>query len=82
VAERKRIEGRGISTHPLSPYAGRWRKVATVLAVQADEGGYVSTPEGNMTYEAGDYIVTDDPPTHAWPVRGSVFEATHVPADA
>jgi hypothetical protein len=57
-----------------------YRKTATVLARKSTEPFTVHTPEGVMDGEPGDYIVTDNPPTHAWPVRGSVFEATYVPA--
>lgn len=56
-----------------SPY----RKVAGVLAVRLSEPFEVDTPEGRMSADAGDYLVTDDPPTHAWPVRREVFERTY-----
>ena len=55
----------------------RYHKIATVLAEQQLKGGQVVTPEGIMRYEAGDYLVTDNPPTHVWPVKRSVFEETY-----
>jgi hypothetical protein len=54
-----------------------YRKIGFVRAYQSDCAGIVQTPEGSMGFAAGDYIVTDDPPTHAWPVRREVFERTH-----
>ena len=55
----------------------RYRKVGAVLAARAEVPGVVRTPEGDMRYAAGDYLVTDLPPTHCWPVRREVFEATY-----
>lgn len=55
----------------------RYRKTATVLAARIESPFVVDTPEGRMTGEPGDFLVTDDPPTHAWPVRSEVFERTH-----
>lgn len=56
----------------------RYRKAAAVLAERATEAGVISTPEGDMHFAAGDYLVTDSPPTHAWPVKREVFERTYV----
>lgn len=56
-----------------SPYV----KMATVTALRLPFAFEVDTPEGRMSAEAGDYLVTDDPPTHAWPVKREVFERTH-----
>jgi hypothetical protein len=58
-----------------------YRKTATVLAIPIDYPAIVRTPEGDMAMEPGDYLVTDNPPTHAWPVRRAVFEATYVPSE-
>lgn len=52
-------------------------KTATVLAVRIPVPFEVDTPEGRMSADADDYLVTDDPPTHAWPVKREVFERTH-----
>jgi hypothetical protein len=71
------IEGRDIFKHPFGTVA-TYSKTATVLAAQADNPGIVKTPEGDMTFQAGDYIVTDNPPSHVWPVRQQVFESTYV----
>ena len=56
-----------------SPYV----KTASVLALRIPVPFEVDTPEGRMSADAGDYLVTDDPPTHAWPVKREVFERTH-----
>jgi hypothetical protein len=56
----------------------RYRKIAIVLAELATEDGFIDTLEGRMEYKAGQhYIVSDDPPTHYWPVRRDIFEATY-----
>lgn len=54
-----------------------YRKTATVLACKTMEDGEIVTPEGVMRYRAGDWIVSDNPPTHVWPVKKDIFEATH-----
>ena len=76
------LEGRGITAHPSGGYALPYRKTATVLAVDTVMGGVVRTPEGDMAFEAGDYLVSDDPPTHLWPVKRAVFERTYAPERA
>lgn len=57
--------------------APRYRKIAAVHALQSIEPGIIETLEGNMEFHSGDYLVTDDPPTHIWPVRQDIFEATY-----
>lgn len=78
------INGRDIFKHPFNVDGGLptsvYSKTGTVIAGQADNPGIVKTPEGDMTFQAGDYIVTDNPVTHAWPVRQQVFESTYVVA--
>ena len=59
--------------------ARRYRKTALVWAERATTRGSIETPEGVMSYEAGDYLVADSPPTHMWPVKREVFERTHEP---
>ena len=74
------IHGQKIDRHPYSDREaelGVYVKGASVIAVQAQIAGIVKTPEGDMRFQAGDYIVTDNPPTHAWPVRQQVFEQTY-----
>jgi len=73
------IEGRHIDRHPMSDRMGLavFAKGTTVIAGQASIAGTIKTPEGDMRFQAGDYIVTDNPPTHVWPVRQQVFEATY-----
>jgi hypothetical protein len=73
------IAGQSIDRHPLSdkmPLA-IYGKAGTVIAGQAQIAGVIKTPEGDMRFQAGDWILTDNPPTHAWPVRGAVFEITY-----
>lgn len=73
------IPGRNIDRHPLEGEQplGIYLKGATVIAGQAQISGVVQTPEGEMTFQPGDYIATDNPPTHAWPIRQQVFETTY-----
>lgn len=55
-----------------------YRKVAIVHAELAYEDGEIETLEGFMQYKALEhYIVSDDPPTHMWPVRRDIFESTY-----
>lgn len=79
-----RIKGREISaliwTGATQPK--RYRKTATVLAAIAERDGIIETPEGDMQFHKGDYIVTDDPPTHSWPVHKETFESTYEEIDA
>lgn len=78
MSEYDRLPGRGLSAHPYSHATPRtYRKVATVLAIEAPCDGEVDTPEGVMRFHAGDFIVTDNPPIHAWPVARDVFLSTH-----
>ena len=74
------IEGRGITEFPgeTTGIIREFTKTATVLAAVAMHSGFVETPEGNMAFESGDYIVSDNPPTHCWPVKKAVFEATYI----
>jgi hypothetical protein len=53
-----------------------YRKTATVRALQPDHPGVIHTLEGDMKYEAGDYIVYGDH-DDCWPVRRDIFEATY-----
>jgi len=55
----------------------KYRKTALVRAREAKIDGEIETPEGIMEYKIGDYLVSDDPPTHIWPVRKEIFEATY-----
>jgi len=57
--------------------ARRYLKIAPLLAEQATAPGRIKTPEGVMSYEAGDYLVTDVPPTHMWPVKRDIFNRTY-----
>lgn len=64
-----------MEVHPL------YRKKTFVRAVQTGADGDIETLEGIMSYHAGDYILSDDPPTHIWPVRKDIFESTYEVVD-
>lgn len=70
------VEGRNVTEHP-DHHAAEFRKVGTVLAAPTVMAGVVETPEGRMAFDEGDYLVTDNPPTHLWPVKRAVFERTY-----
>lgn len=72
------INGQSLADDFWADEPTEYRKTATVLARQIDYPATVRTPEGDMKAEPGDYLVTDNPPTHAWPVRKEVFESTYV----
>lgn len=57
--------------------ADRFEKTGTVRAITAGQAGSIVTPEGTMRFGPGDMIVSDEPPTHAWPVRRDIFERTY-----
>jgi len=60
-------------------YAPLYKKLGVVHATLAFEDGEVETPEGFMAYKAEEhYLVSDEPPTHVWPVRRDIFESTYV----
>jgi hypothetical protein len=53
-----------------------------VLAAMATDFGtilQVVPPYGDnlVAFNPGDYIVSDNPPTHAWVVKAAVFEASY-----
>jgi hypothetical protein len=79
VNTNNRIEGRSLTEHPLAQTAqpALYSKVGTVLVVEAPISGVILTPEGEMRYQAGDFILTDNPPTHAWPVQAQTFRNTY-----
>lgn len=72
------IEGRNL-TGEIPEGVVEYRKTATVLARPWPVPFKVLTPEGEMLGEAGDYLVSDNPPTHYWTVKRGQFEATHAP---
>jgi hypothetical protein len=79
VNTSNRIEGALVDRHPMSD-GGKvelWSKSATVLAVEAPIGGVIMTRDGERRFQAGDFIVTDNPPTHAWRIGALEFKATH-----
>ena len=76
--DTQEIEGRSPEyAAEFAAEAKEWRKTATVFARQHSIPFRVHTPEGVMEGAAGDYLVTSNPPTHMWPVRREIFEATY-----
>ena len=81
VNTANQIDARQISQHPL---AGGEMDVfpvmageATFLACLAIVGGVIIQKKGTERFNAGDYIVSDDPPTNAWKVNREAFLATY-----
>ena len=54
---------------------GLFRKTALVYALELHEDVTIDTPEGTMEAHAGDFLVSDDPPTRLWPVQRAVVRA-------
>lgn len=74
VNRGNRLEGHLITEHPLAAEGlGIYSMGPTVLAAQAMVGGVLHTASGDQTFQAGDWIVTDNPPSHAFVVREQVF---------
>lgn len=74
------INGTHVDRHPFSDQEGGlaiYLRGTTVIAAQAQQSGVIRTAEGEVTFQPGDWIVTDNPPTHAWPIRQQVFAATY-----
>lgn len=83
--EHQQIEGRDpeiAAEFAAEAESREYRKTATVFARQHPIPFAVHTPEGVMEGEAGDYLVTSNPPTHMWPVRREIFEATYRPVES
>ena len=85
VNTANQIDARDIGQHPL---AGGEMDVIHVfvgekefLAVMAIVGGVIVSRKGTERFNAGDYIVSDDPPSNAWKVNPEAFRATYTPAD-
>lgn len=80
-----KIDGRNLSEHPMAnrddpdlrPRSYRNDR-EDILAARATDFGQVEGDRDVMQFAPGDYIVTDDPPTHAWVVPQSVFESIFV----
>lgn len=80
VNDQNRVPGRGIDKHPYADQSGGveiYSRTATVLAAQAPVGGACETEEGDKRFQAGDWILTNNPPTKAWPVNDQIFRATY-----
>jgi hypothetical protein len=85
VNTANQIDAELISQHPL---AGGEMDVLHVmvgekafLAVMAIVGGVIRSRKGTERFNAGDYIVSDDPPTNAWKVNPEAFRSTYRKVD-
>lgn len=57
---------------------GRYRKTASVWAMQAQSAGSIPTREGESCYAPGDYLVSNDPDgIDTYAVSKERFEATY-----
>ena len=64
---------------PMAAPPQKYRKTATILAVQLTADVDVETPEGVMRAAAGDYLA-EHQDGHAWPIKREIFEGTYEPA--
>jgi hypothetical protein len=78
-----RICGTDLTEHPLDAHGEvevqRYTDGAGIvrLACAAPDFGSIDCGSDPVQYfQPGDYIVTDDPPTHAWAVPGAIFETS------
>ena len=61
---------------------GVYEKNAPVWAEKAAEPGAIQTKEGATTYEAGDYLVFNDPTGNdGYAVKGSTFHSLYEPSE-
>jgi len=59
---------------------GVYEKSARVWAEQADRGGVIQTKEGSTAYEAGDYLVYNDPARKdGYAVKSTAFHSMYEP---
>lgn len=70
------LAGRNLTRHPLAEneVEGVYVRGAPFMAIQADQGGRIDTPDGVKTFHAGDWICTDIPPTYAWIMDQQTFQ--------
>ena len=62
--------------------AGAYEKVAPVWAERASTAGSVPTKEGATTYDAGDYVVSNDEDGRdSWAVGKAKFEQMYEPVE-
>ena len=78
-----KIQGYGLTEHPLAQHGHGIEVIKAHLggdqylaSIAPDFGTVESEDESEQEFAPGDYIVTDDPPTHAWAVEHNSFEAT------
>ncbi|MEZ4447231.1 MAG: hypothetical protein R3B72_49585 [Polyangiaceae bacterium] len=61
---------------------GMYKKVGVVWAEQADEQGAIPTKEGSTSYEAGDYLVFNEPDgTDGYAVASAKFDKMYEPVN-
>lgn len=70
------LAGKNLTRHPLAEneVEGVFVRGAPFMAIQADQGGRIDTPDGVKTFHAGDWICTDIPPTYAWIMDQQTFQ--------
>jgi hypothetical protein len=70
----------GATYHEVSP--GLYEKKSTVWASQATQPGTIQTKEGSTAYEAGDYLVFNDPAgKDGYAMKAETFHGLYEPAD-
>jgi len=76
VVNNRLLQGRDIRVHPLAEgrAEGVFVRGAPFLAIQADQGGKLDTPNGVKTFHAGDWICTDIPTSYAWIMDQQTFQ--------
>lgn len=72
---KRLFKGNNISEHPLASEQaeGVYVRGTPFLAIRADQGGMLETPEGTKTFHAGDWVCTDIPPSYAWIIDQQTF---------
>ncbi len=61
---------------------GVYEKNAPVWAEKADNAGTIHTKEGSTAYDAGDYLVFNDPAgKDGYAVKGSTFHSLYEPSE-
>ena len=77
------LPGKNLTAHPLAgeQAEGVYVRGAPFMAIRAEQGGRLDTPNGVKTFHAGDWVCTDIPPTYAWILDQQTFQVagfTHV----
>jgi hypothetical protein len=75
MVNRRLLPGKNLTQHPLDDGGehGVFTRGGPFMAIRADQGGSIDTPNGVKTFHAGDWICTDIPPTYAWVIDAQTF---------